>query len=288
MTEKIYPEALIPIDFQFEASDIKRLQTASGATFTRKIVQELTLAFGTYLAGTLLFWHGALPKEAGETLETTRKTLTKLSEIFKKLCGIDGSDALSIGGLGLTPEIFDLPFEAKKEHGLLYIPSYAETGQDIDQHLAVGNLIDYQLGLVTNNEIDLAYVYGILQITLDSMQDAKETIRISRGKGGRVGDPNFTVFLIDLINIIYTDLDMGSYESKTIDFIDEARQIVAERLEKMGEKKASEAVLRLEKDNILRRIQDAREEDSRTYQRSRVKGPLTQSQPPGDGAGNQR
>lgn len=269
MTNKIPPIFLGLMDFTFDESEINRLEKASGLTFTRKNVNDLTLIFGTYLGGTLHFLHSALPTQAKETLNNTKTALNKASKILEKLCGINDSNALIIRSLSNLPQFIDLPFLEKKKNGLQYLPSHAETGQDIDQNLAVGNLIDYQLGLFSDNEINLTYLYGILQMTLDSIELAQKTTEISSGKGGKPGDPNLTVFLIDLLNVICRDHDIPPYSTKAIDYIYEARIIIAERLKQLGENKASTSMTKIEKASIIDRIQTAIDEDAKTYKRFR-------------------
>jgi hypothetical protein len=269
MTNKLFPTAVILDDFQFEGNELERLKTAADVDFSEQDTLELKLAFGRYLGATIYFHHSTVSTKARAPLAKTETAVKKLSDIFEKFWGEDDINALIIRSLGIAPrELAELSAKDQNVLGLGLKRSHAIT----DLNLIVGNLIDIQLGFATNNRINIADVLEILQTTLDSVKYAKAAIK---GSGGNPGNPYFTGFLIDLLNCICLSYNKGPYDAKTVAFVEEARQIVAKRMKCIGESSAFKALTKLHADNMIGRIQDALDDDAKTYQRSRLSGHLT-------------
>lgn len=269
MTDKLAPRALIIDDFKLTKKEIERLEAISGIQFSEDQIIGLSTAFGKYVSGTIIFSHSSSPKTVGEVLRKIKTPLNNLLELFDKFWGVDGANALIVKSLGVSPsEIPSHAGEIEKLFGVKYTPSDVETGNDDDLYLVTGHVIDQQLSLLTEDPFDIAYLYEVFRIALESIETAEKE---NGNSTGRIGDPHFTAFLIDVLNVICPAFGKGPYDSKTIDFIDDSRQIVAERLGALGEKMAQQTVKQLDKKNLVSRIRDARKEDAKSDHRASLK-----------------
>ena len=271
MTEKLAPRWLVFEDFEFTKNDVKRLEGAAEMLLSESQIFSLSNAFGNYLSQTVIFSYSSSPKMVKKVLGDIKKPLNELISIFDQFWGTDGLNAFVMESINIAISASeDNEEKTDKNDDIKSTPLGREKRNKNPLYLVTGHLIDQQLKTSpeTSDPFDIAYLHAVFRIALLSIEAALQKIT---SPGGPLRAPHVTEFLIDLINIICPASGRGPYHSSTVNFIEEARTIIGERLEVMGEEAAKKDVMKLAKSNLVGRIRDALNEDAKTDGRARIR-----------------
>lgn len=252
MTNKIYPSSLIVIDFSFSDEERGKISAAIGSELDGQLRRFLELEIGKYIAATISYQSAATPSAIKQKLTKLHNKTKSLKKELSILLDISEEEEIiksafeieALDGAEVLSTIFGISIEDDDQK----IP--------MDKNAALGNLIEFNLEELCPEEgMSVYFVYKTIELFEHSLENSKTKIA---DKGGAPGDPYLDGFLINL-NKCYRLTGRDSvYGQEAIHFLDVARKIAADRLEKKGFKEAAQRLRYLDNEGLKLRIRDAR------------------------------